>query len=192
MQNDINYQPQCFLKPNENISYRKLGPQSKDNEGRIYQEILYKAIEICKRYPLVRGMIVKTKIRVSEIKRHDQSVSGHQEIEGKKYVDLNLLLDTGSCGGVLDPETAECYTFPDLSPRDISIGTIMGTTRKNYQRNRLTALTTDGTPLNIEAVSIGNIGRTKRDAARYTKRLCKEFGFDEATKTHFMLLLWPF
>ena len=51
----------------------------------------------------------------------------------------------------------------------------MGTKKKEYERNMLTA-TPEGYPLNLEAITIGDIGYTKRDSEDYIQAICGEFG----------------
>ena len=50
----------------------------------------------------------------------------------------------------------------------------------------LTAMTPEGYPLNLETITIGNIGYTKRDSLEYIQAICEEFGWGAKVKEHFM------
>ena len=52
----------------------------------------------------------------------------------------------------------------------------MGAKRKEYERNMLTAMTPEGYKLNLETITIGDIGSTKRDSEEYIQAICAEFG----------------
>ena len=108
-------------------------------------------------------------------------------IKVEKYVILNVLCDTGACGSILDKRTCECYKFQNLQPRNMTIKTVMGTKKKDYERNMLTAMTPEVYPLNLETITIGDIVYTKRDSEEYIQAICGEFGWDAKVKEHFMI-----
>ena len=60
-------------------------------------------------------------------------------INGEKYVIFNVLFDTGACCSILDKRTWECYKCQHLQPRNMTIKTVMGAKRKEYEQNMLTA-----------------------------------------------------
>ena len=57
----------------------------------------------------------------------------------------------------------------------MTIKTVMGTKKKDYDRNMLTAMTPEGYPLNLETITIGDIGYTKRDSEEYIQVICGAF-----------------
>ena len=50
-----------------------------------------------------------------------------------------------------------------------------------------TAMTPEGYKLNLETITIGDIGNTKRDSEEHIQAICGEFGWDAKVKEHFML-----
>ena len=124
---------------------------------------------------MIRGMVAPVKIRVDEVLEQDEGVFDIETIKGEKYVVFNVLFDTGACGSILDKRTWECYKFQHLEPRNMTIKTVMGTKKKDYERNMLTAMTPEGYPLNL-MITIGDIGYTKRDSEEYIEAICCEFG----------------
>ena len=130
----------------------------------MYNEILDHAIELNKRWPMIRGMVAPFKIRVDEVLEHDEEVFYIESIKGEKYVVFNVLFDTGTCGSILDKRNWKYYKFQYLEPRNMTIKTVMGTKKKEYERNMLTAMTPEGYPLNLKTITIGDIGYTKRDS----------------------------
>ena len=88
------------------------------------------------KWPMVRGMTAPVKIRVEEVLEHDDGVFNTEAIDGEQYV---LLFDTGACGSILDKRTWECYKFHHLQPRQMTIKTVMGAKRQQYDRNMHTA-----------------------------------------------------
>ena len=71
----------------------------------MYDQILDHAIELHKRWPMIRGMVALVKIRVDEVLEHDEGIFGIEIIKGEKYVIFNVLFDTGACGSILDKRT---------------------------------------------------------------------------------------
>ena len=65
--------------------------------------------------------------------------------------------------------------------------TVMGTKKKEYERNMLTAMTPEGYKLNLETITIGDIGYTKRDSEEYIQAICGEFGWDVKLKEYFLI-----
>ena len=49
------------------------------------------------------------KLRINNVKRQDRDAGEVETIDGKKYSMLNVLIDSGADGSILDKETAECY-----------------------------------------------------------------------------------
>ena len=50
-----------------------------------------------------------------------------------------------------------------------------------------TAMTPEGYKLNLETITIGDIGNTKRDSEEYIQAICGEFGWDAKVKEHVMI-----
>ena len=63
----------------------------------------------------------------------------------------------------------------ELKSMNMAICTVMAIQRKTYKQNRSTARDATSCEFNIEMVSIGRIGQTKRLAAAYAKMICQEF-----------------
>ena len=45
------------------------------------------------------------------MKRQDRDAGDIEIIDRKKYVTLNVLIDSGAAGSIMNKETAECYSF---------------------------------------------------------------------------------
>ena len=123
---------------------------------------------------MLRRMVAPLKIRVAEVLEHNEGVFYVEVIKGEKYVVFNVLFDTGACRSILDRRTWECYEFHHLPPRNMTIKTVMGAKTKDCERNMLTAMTPEGYPLNLETITIGNIGYTKRELLEYIQAMCEE------------------
>ena len=109
--------------------------------------------------------------RVEEVLEHDDGVFDTEILNGEKCVIFNVLFDTGACGSILDKRTWECYRFHHLQPRNMKIKTLMVAKRQQYDRNMLTAMTPEGYKLNLETITIGDIGSTTRDSEDYIKTI---------------------
>ena len=48
-------------------------------------------------------------------------------------------------------------------------------------------MTPEGYSLNLETITIGDMGYTKRDSEEYIQAICGEFGWDAKVKEHFMI-----
>ena len=51
----------------------------------------------------------------------------------------------------------------------------------------LTAMTPEGYKINLETITIGDIGCTIRDSEEYIQAICAEFEWDAKVKEHFLL-----
>ena len=100
-------------------------------------------------------------IRVEEILEHDDGIFDVEIINEEKYVIFNVLFDTGACGSILDKKTWECYKFHHPQPRNLTIKTVMGAKRQEYERNMLTTMAPKGYKLNykkgLRKVHTGNL-----------------------------------
>ena len=69
----------------------------------------------------------------------------------------------------------------------MTIKTVMGAKRKEYEQNMHIAMTPEGYKLNLETITIGDIGSTKRDSEEYIQAICAGFEWDAKVKEHFLL-----
>ena len=148
-----------------------MGSEAIGTSKKLYEQTLEHAIKLHDKWPMVRGMVAPVKIRVEEVLEHDDGVFDTEIINGEKYVIFNVLFDTGACGSILDKRTWECYRFHHLQPRNMTIKTVMGAKRQQYDRNMLTAMTPEDYKINLETITIGDIGSTKRDSEDYIKTI---------------------
>ena len=81
--------------------------------------------------------MAQVKIRVAEVLEHDEGIFDVEVIKGENYVVFNVLFDTGACGSIQDKRTWECYEFHHLPPRNMTIKTVMGSKKKDYEKNML-------------------------------------------------------
>ena len=81
---------------------------------------------------------------------------------------MNVVIDSGADGGILDTETAECYEFDCMSSRKIKIVTVIGTERREFERNAIPMRTVDGSLVNAEAIQIKNIGHIRKLNKEFT------------------------
>ena len=103
------------MRPSENIHYEEIGPRSVEKLNDVYDHVLSKAKQIAKDYPRVRGMVIQMLIKVRAFKENYID-TGEIEIDGNNtYVTMNVLIDTGVCGSILDMKTTECYVFDELT-----------------------------------------------------------------------------
>ena len=68
----LNYKQQCYLSPSESIHYKRVGPEASRISKYMYDQLLAHAIELNKKFPMIRGMVAPVKIRVAEVLEHDE------------------------------------------------------------------------------------------------------------------------
>ena len=133
---------------------------------------------------MVRGMVAPVKIKVKEVIEHDDGILDTEVVDGDQYVVFNVLFDTGACGSILDKKTWECYKFHNLKSKQMTIKTVMGAKRQEYDRSMLTAMSPNGYKINLETITIGDMGSTKRNSEDYIKAICNEFKWDAQVREH--------
>ena len=114
------------------------------------------------------------KLRINNVKRQDRDAGEVETIDGKKYSMLNVLIDSGADGSILDKESAECYDFDWMTSKKMGIVTVTGTERREFERNAIPMRTVDGSLVNAEAIQIKDIG----NSSGYIRKLNEEFGWD--------------
>ena len=128
---------------------------------------------------------MKVKLRINKMQKRDRDAREMEIIDGKQYISLNILIDSGVDGGILDTETAECYEFDWMSSWNMGIITVTGTERREFKRNTIPMRTVEGALVNAEAIQIKDIGNEKPNSSVYIRKLNEEFGWDTKISRHF-------
>ena len=108
LQEEIGYKQHLWLSPYESKSYIKVGKTDVGIKQEMYDKVLAKDTRLNKEYMKVRGMIIKVSLTVTGEHKQDRDAGLNELIDGKKFVTLNVLIDSGADGGILDQVTSEC------------------------------------------------------------------------------------
>ena len=93
------------MSPYESKFYVKLGPKDTGIKKKIYDQVLARGVEFNKKYKMVRGMIMRVKLCINKVRKQDRDAGEMETIDGKQYISLNILIDSGADEGIIDTET---------------------------------------------------------------------------------------
>ena len=65
----MGYKQQLWLSPYESRSYVKVGLKDTGVKKKIYDQVLARGVELNNEYKMVRGMIMKVKLRINKVRK---------------------------------------------------------------------------------------------------------------------------
>ena len=108
------------------------------------------------------------------------------EIDGEPCIRAPTLFNPGSDGAAHTQSLEDNVDLYSLRSKVISIQTVSGTERKDYERRKMKTRTKEGYIRNYDSIKVNSIGREDAMIEKYIEKIVKLFRINKQQKDYFL------
>ena len=113
------------------------------------------------------------------------------KIDGEPYVRVPTLFNPGSDGAAHTQALEDNLDLYALKSKIISLHTVNGTERKDYERREIKIRAKEGYIRNYDSIKINSIGREEAMVEKYIKKIVELFSMNQQQRDYFFVKAKP-